>query len=198
MPGYRIAITLFLAVLPLIGLSNDPLPNVPKEEWPKHDPPTLFHGAFEVPEFVWKVHGGHFIAYDAGEWGGAFFFQREGTEQLQLLLKDHVGSVTWFEGGAYVVAGGLAHEREHGAVYFLSIDENLQWVSRKLLTTWQGIPTVITTGSPGTARIAIVKTSFGIGEQEEKTTVATFSVASDGDLQYLGTPDETKKANKPE
>lgn len=197
MNNHPIALVLFLTALPAIGFSLNPLPKVAKENWPKHDPPIHLHGAFDVPDSVWRVHGGHFIAYDAGEWGGALFFQSEGTEHLKLLLKDHVSSLARFENGSYVAAGGLAHGLEHGSVYIVGIDDDLKWNSRNIFTTRKGIPSVVWTEDFESARIEVVETIMGIEKPDERITIAAFTVFADGRLEYLGQPKQNEAANKP-
>jgi hypothetical protein len=187
-----------LLVYPALLQAGEPIEKEKPSDWSKHDPPTHFHGGFQTPASVWKVDGGHFIAYEAGEFGGALFFLANENTRLKLLLRGHVNSLAWVGNSTYIAAGGLAHGREHGSSYRVWVDDDLEWNSDEVLSTWVGIPTIIMTTDPETAYCSIVNTEFGLqGREKGKTHLASFEVHADGSLEYLGPPKIDEAANKP-
>lgn len=183
-------------VYPILLQAGDPIEKEKPSDWPKHDPPTHFHGGFQTPASVWEVDGGHFISYEAGEFGGALFFLANENIRLKLLLRGHVNSLAWVGTGTYIAAGGLAHGHEHGSIYRIWVDDDLEWNSEEVLSTRIGIPTILMTINE-TAFCSIVKTEFGLEGPKGKTHVATFNVRADGSLEYLGLPTDDETANKP-
>lgn len=170
------------------GINYPPLLKILKKDWPKHEPPTALNGGFDIPSSVWRVNGGYFIAYDAGEWGGALFFQRNGKNKLRLLLKGFVDSVVLFSNGTYVAAGGLMHGMDHGAVYRIWVDEDLEWQTKQIFSTWTGIPKIIGLTRAGAALISITRTELYADQPKIIIKVSFFEIDADGNMEYLGQP----------
>ncbi len=188
-----------LLIYPSLVQAGEPIEKEKPSDWPKHEAPTHFHGGFQNPDSVWKVDGGHFIAYDAGEFGGALFFLADESRRLKLLLKGHVDSLAWVGSGTYIAAGGISHGKDHGSIYRIWVDESLDWNSEELLATRVGIPTILMTSGDGTtAYCSIINTEYGFFGAEDKTThVALFDVHASGLIEFKGAPTEDEAANKP-
>lgn len=98
--------------------------------WPKHEAPLAFNRRFDRPTHVWELRSGYFIAYEAGEWGGALFYLQKGTITPVRILEDYVSSIVEVAPHTYIVAGGLDQlERVHR----LWIDKAQRWRHRQVL-----------------------------------------------------------------
>ena len=95
---------------------------------------------FNKPSSVWVVKGGLFVAYDAGEFGGALYFFAEAGKQRSFVCNQHISDLVKVNDSTYLASGGLSHlSLSSGAVVRVDLKAGV-WESKILARFFTGIP----------------------------------------------------------
>lgn len=115
-----------------------------RSNFPHIEPPTAFHRSFEVPSRVWRIAGGFFASFDAGEFGGALFHAAEGAKQWTKVVDGHFQDLGMFKEGAFLAVGGLAHlTLSRGEVCLISQQRDGSWRPQTIMKSGWGVPKLI-------------------------------------------------------
>lgn len=176
-----------------------------RKERPKLPSAKRFHEMYEVPAKVWSVLEGYFLAYDAGEFGGALFFMALDGNGLEHIADGHFDQLALLTSGeldkkrTYLVSGGLSHMAiSDGHVSILHQESNGSWRMQPVFKSEGGEPRLVGVISENKGIVAVVDEPLGIWDQhlgivEDRGAVA-FLITKDGAVTFLGTmtPDEEK------
>jgi hypothetical protein len=172
---------------------------IPQDEWgwrnlEKIEKPTNFNRYFEIPSRIWKVDGGYFGAFDAGEWGGALFFAVDGATKWTRIINTHIKDLERYdyESDTFLATGGLAHlSLSRGTAYILSRLANGEWQARVAFRSDLGIPRVAGMSATDlllkaeSKRLIVLSLECPLGREP------LFGVDVTGAVHYLG-----ERANK--
>ena len=131
---------------------------------PMISPPVEFNSRFTEAAMIWMAPGGYFASFDAGEWGGSFFYAPDGAKSWSRVIDSHVQNLGQFSESAFLAVGGLSHMMSsQGKVQLITRTPAGKWKTKTLMDSGWGVPVLIgesTTplefNEPQTARLLVV------------------------------------------
>lgn len=155
--------------------------------WPKIDNPTAFNRRFDRALKIWRVDGGYFGAFDAGEWGGALFFAKDKASKWTRIIDTHIQDLQRFEGDTFVASGGLAHgSRSGGAAYLITMLPGGEWQIRMVFSSESGVPRVTGTSMTDPLQKKESKKLIVLGLENPLDRSPFFGIDASGAVHYLG------------
>lgn len=171
---------------------------IDNESWPQIPPPTKFHHYFENPAKVWRIEGGYFAYFDAGEFGGALFYSERSGKSWTRVLGEHIQEIGRYTGDMFLAVGGLSHMSvATGSAYILSRNPHGTWVAKEVFRSHDGVPWIAGIGATDDDLILRGKSvklfAICLYREFDKARALTgpfIGITSDGTIHYLGDRDK--------